>query len=617
MKLLQFIPYELTLKRSTIKKQADFSEATLVRTLKLVWTITEGKLIWVLLMVLSENAFFLSSMYLFKKIITLASGSGVYTPEKKHLITTYILYAFLGVVLYTIIKGISSYLGKLQGARVGEYVDDKVHESAIKLDMAFYESPDYFDKLKRAKDAGSERPNQIVTGLVDLVKSVFMLFNLVYVVTSLSSLIVPILALFFFPVFFLRRAEVKRLEALRLIHTPLDRKTSYLGSLITGDVLAKEIRGFGLGEYLKGLYLEIRFRLIAQKLKIVRKAAINGVLLGILLITGIFTCIYLFILKVFSGKVSIGEIAIFFGVIPQLFSSVQSLNSGILKIYEDNIFLGHLFKLFDLQSGLVEPEEPLTISLNTSSILEVEDLSFSYPNVDLTVLSNINIRIPAGKVIAIVGLNGAGKTTLIKLLSRLYDPTSGCIRMNGIDIRNYKSTDYRKCISTVFQDFGKYHVSAADNIRFGDIDTVRPDSEYIDAATRAGASLYIDEFSEGYETIMGRIFDEGREISIGQWQKLAIARALYSPSRFIILDEATSALDAKSEKELFDNLKESIGNRGALFISHRLSAVLHADFIYVMAGGQIVQSGTHAELIEMEGDYADLFKKKVKRIKTD
>lgn len=579
------------------------------KTLKLIWSLTPALTALTLVLIFVENLFFLFSAFTFKKLINSISNIPANDIGKGGLVMHYFIFNFITVLLFILTKSVSSYISELQGARVNEYIDDKIHGCAVELDLAFYESPDYFDTLKRAKDAGADRPVGIITTFLAIIKDVAMLLTLSYIIAIINWGLIPLLILCIIPAFLARLRLAKQLHIRRLLQTPLEREASYISSLIVGDTLAKEVRSFGLGNYLKNKYLKIRLGLLAEKMLIVRRGAINSAITDSIATIAFFLCIGYVCYNAILGKISVGDITLFLVIFPQLFNILQNISSGISKLYQDNIFLTHLFKLFDLRSSLIEIDNPLPLSVNRDMALEVKDMCFTYPHSNSPALTNINLTIPAGKLIAIVGLNGAGKTTLIKMLCRLYDPTTGSIQLDGINIRNLNIADYRKCVSTVFQDFGKYNVSAADNIRFGDVDSVRNKDEVEKAATASGANTYVDKFPDRYETIMGRLFENGREISIGQWQKLAIARALYSPSKFIILDEATSALDAKSEKELFESLRYNIGNKGALIISHRLSAVQHADYIYVMADGQIKQAGTHQQLTEMDGDYADLFNK--------
>ncbi|WP_158995711.1 ABC transporter ATP-binding protein [Mucilaginibacter sp. L196] len=597
-----------TKRLNEIIKNLNFS-----KTLRLIWSLTPALTALTLFLIFVENIFFLLSAFAFKQLINAISHISIHGTDKDGAIRHYFIFNFITALLFMLTKSFSAYISELQGARVNEHIDDKIHGCAVELDLAFYESPDYFDTLKRAKDAGADRPVGIVTTFLGVIKNAAMLLTLSYIITVINWGLIPLLILFLIPAFIVRLRLAKQLHARRLVQTPFERQASYISSLIVGDTLAKEIRGFGLGNYLKTKYLKIRLGLLEERMQIVKRGAINSAITDSIATIAFFSCIGYVCYNAFLGKISVGEITLFLVMFPQLFNILQNISSGVSKLYQDNIFLTHLFKLFDLRSNLIETNNPVSVPVSDGMTLEVKNMSFTYPHSTSPALTNINLIIPAGKLTAIVGLNGAGKTTLIKMLCRLYDPTAGSIQLGEIDIRNFDSANYRKCVSTVFQDFGKYNVSAADNIRFGNIDDTCNVGEISKAAEASGANAYIDKFPDKYETIMGRLFENGREISIGQWQKLAIARAIYSPSKFIILDEATSALDAKSEKELFETLRDNIGNRGALIISHRLSAVQHADYIYVMTDGQVTQAGTHQQLIEMDGDYANLFKKTKKQ----
>jgi len=578
------------------------------RTLRLVWSISGRQLVWVLLLILLENVLFLLSLYVFRSLINAVVQTD--TVNKLETISKYLTEAGLLTVSYLILRSVISYLSEKQSARVSEYIDDKIHASAVSLDLGFYESPAYFDTMKRAKDAGPDRPNAILTNLVDIIKNMATGCILGYIMISISWLLLPLLVIFILPTLIVRMKYAERFYRWRRQQTPLERKSYYLSSLITEEVHAKEIKAYGLGNYLRSIYQAIRTDLILQRLKMARKNAFNETITTVVGISGLFACVGYICLSTAKGNTTIGDISLFLVIFPQLFTILQSLSGGISTLYQNSIFLNNIFELFDLRSNFPEPDQPLPVPNHNDLTLEMENVHFTYPHATEKTLENISLKIPAGKIIAVVGLNGAGKTTLIKILSRLYDPFFGHVKLDGIDIRKFKSTEYRKQISVVFQDFGKYNVSVADNIRFGDIDGTVSEEKVRACAMKSGAHEFVKKFPAEYETIMGRIFDDGHEVSIGQWQKLAIARAFYSDSRFLIFDEATSALDAKSEKELFESLREHIGRRGVLIISHRLSAVKHADHIYVMSEGKIKQHGTHEELIAVPGEYSKLFTKK-------
>jgi ATP-binding cassette subfamily B protein len=326
---------------------------------------------------------------------------------------------------------------------------------------------------------------------------------------------------------------------------------------------------------------------------------------------GFFTCIAYIALGTVRGTNSVGDIVMFLMIFPQSFNLIQYISSGISILYTNNIFINSIFELFDLKRISPDTRPSQEIPARADLDLVVQNLNFTYPGSDRLTLKNISMRIPSGKIIAVVGLNGAGKSTLIKLLCGLYKVDSGEISLGNVNINKFDVAAYRRQVSAVFQDFSRYNFTAEENIWFGNINNEVVHQDILKASENAGASTFVEKLPSGYKTMMGKLFDDGHEVSIGQWQKLAIARALYSEARFLILDEATSALDALAEKELFDSFRKHIGSRAAVIISHRHSAVKHADYIYVLSGGQILQEGTDHDLLNMEGDYSRLFKENI------
>lgn len=584
------------------------SNLNLKRTLGLVWSIAKKWTVLSVITIIIETVLFFISMYLLKLLVDSVGKSHLSAAAHEVLIRNYVIAAGLAAVLYAIVKAISGYITEVQASKVSAYIDDKIHEAAIQLDYAYYESPDYFDILKRAKDAGADKPNLIITTLVEIAKNSLNLLAVGSILLTIDWRLLPLLALFVFPTLLVRIHFANKLNFWRITHTAMERESAYLSTLITSETAAKEIRGFGLGNYFKDLYLKMKLELLDKRLHISFKRTKNEILTTAIASIGFFACIGVIAIGTVNGKTSIGDITLFLVAFPQSFSLMQNISGGISIVYQNNIFVNSIFELFDLKNTFEDTPTPLSIPSQEAVDLELKNVSFTYPHSDLPTLKNISLKIPAGKIIAIVGLNGAGKSTLIKLLSRLYDPTEGTVLLGNKDIRLFSTTDYRKKISTVFQDFYRYNVSAADNIRFGDLDKPVDRQAITDAAVNSGADEFIRHFPAGYDTVMGRLFEDGKEVSIGQWQKIAIARSFYSDANFLIFDEATSAMDAVAEKSLLDSFRNILGKRAAVMISHRHSAVKYADYIYVLSGGEILQEGTDSELLAMEGDYARLFK---------
>jgi ATP-binding cassette subfamily B protein len=305
--------------------------------------------------------------------------------------------------------------------------------------------------------------------------------------------------------------------------------------------------------------------------------------------------------------ISLGDMTLYLSIFRQGQSTFQSILSGIGNIYENNLFMAHYFEFLELkpQMQVIAPPKPLPDSLIRG--IEFRDVGFRYPESEEWVLRNIDLKIVPGEKVALVGHNGAGKTTLVKLLSRLYDPTEGAILIDGIDAREIDPLALRRKIGVIFQDFVRYHLPVSENIGFGQIDAAQRMDKIVEAARKSGADAIIEELPEGYQTMLGRWFHGGHELSLGQWQRIALARAFMRDAEILVLDEPTASLDAQTEYEIFQHFKELTDGKMAVLISHRFSTVRMADRIVVIQEGSIAEIGSHEELLRREGIYARLF----------
>lgn len=379
--------------------------------------------------------------------------------------------------------------------------------------------------------------------------------------------------------------------------------------------MVKEIRMFDLGDtfidkyksVFKGYYTGLR-RLILRE---------NIWQIGVTVIASIVNCLFFVLVayKVFMGEIQIGDYTLYTGALTSIASTVSLFITVSANVYEGTLYIDNLISFMKVDSSIVPTKpQPESVAHGCPHTIVFENVSFAYPGTDRYVLKNINLTIRPGETAVLVGLNGAGKTTFIKLLTRLYDPSEGRILLDGKDIREYDVRDLYSMFGIIFQDFGKYAFSVSENVRFGDVDRVADEGAVKDAAIAANAGDFIDRLPNGYDTPLMRVFEpDGIELSIGQWQKLAIARAFYSSSDILILDEPTASLDPIAEQEIFNEFDELRRDKTTIFVSHRLSSATMATKIIVLEYGELVEEGTHKELMMKKGRYYELFSTQARR----
>ncbi|HEY9828151.1 MAG TPA: ABC transporter ATP-binding protein, partial [Stenomitos sp.] len=388
--------------------------------------------------------------------------------------------------------------------------------------------------------------------------------------------------------------------------TTLNRRSIYLSMLLAQDQFAKEIRLFDLGTLFRQRVRDIRDRIYRENLKLMLQRAIadlSAETFAEILTIGVFVYIAY---QTIQGHLKIGDLVLYQQALQRGETALQGVLSGLSGLYEDNLFLNNLYEFLNLTPRIVDPIHPIDFPQPVQRGIAFENVSFQYAHSTRQALDRVSLKIGPSETIALVGENGSGKTTLIKLLCRLYEPTAGQITIDGIDIRDMAIADLRQQISVIFQDYAKYHFSAQENIWLGNI-LAPPDASVQQAAQRSGAHEVITQLPQGYDTILGKFFENGEDLSIGQWQKVALARAFLRQSQLIVLDEPTSAMDPKAEAEVFQQFQNLTQDQMAVIISHRLATVKMADRIYLMDRGKIAEQGTHAELMQLDGVYAYLF----------
>ncbi|MFO0701635.1 MAG: ABC transporter ATP-binding protein [Nitrospira sp.] len=551
----------------------------------------------------------LLALYLTKLLID-AVTEGLKTPWDDASLT-HILMILAGMAAVAVISAaltaVAELISRIQSDAVTDHMYAVLQTKSVEVDLEYYENARYQDTLHLAQQEAPYRPTAILNALLQMGQNAISLLAMAVLLWWMHWGVIPILILTAIPYFFAKLRKSTQLYAWERERTPLDRKAWYVNMLLTQAGAAKEVRLFNLGRRLQQWFADARSVLRQERIALERRWVFSGFIAQIIGVAGVFGVCSVLVVRTIDGLLTIGDLVICLQAVQRASGFLEGLGQSVSSLYESNLFLATLDEFLGLQSRLRVSTCPRAFPRLITEGIVFEHVSFQYPHEERVAIRDFTFSIRPGEHVAFVGANGAGKTTLVKLLCRLYDPSSGRVTIDGTDLRDYPIDDVRGAASGIFQDFVKFQLSVKDNIALGVRASAVDPFAIVQAARQAGIHEAIERLPDGYESLLGKLFDGGHELSIGEWQKVALARAILRDSQILILDEPTSAMDAKAEAELFERFHELAQGRTAILISHRLSTVKMADRIFVVDQGQIVEQGTHDELMAQQGLYTSLF----------
>lgn len=528
-----------------------------------------------------------------------------------------LIYLFIYRVLKRLALTAGTAVDNLSGELVIKQIKLRIMNKSHELDLQYFDLPEFYEKLENANREAGMRPIQVITKTFTAASTLIELISYIAVMVTapglgLAAFIIMAVSLPSAIISFIYR---KRNFNYKRRRSKDRREMNYYSDVLVNKDIVKEVRIFGLTDFFADKFKKVFGEYFKGLRTLILSESLWQIALGIVsVIVNLFFC-GIVALRVLSGEIMLGDYTLYTGAIMSIATCIATLISTSAGVYEGTLFIDNLMYFMNKSPGIVPTVTPgAKVKRNAPHTIEFKNVSFHYPGSERCVLQNINITFSPGQTTVLVGLNGAGKTTLIKLLTRLYDPTDGVILLDGRDIREYDLESLYGMFGIIFQDFGRYAVTVGENISFGDLSLTPSHDSLMVAARQSNADGFIEKLPQGIDTPLTRQFERtGSELSGGQWQKLAIARAFYSRSDILVLDEPTASLDPLAEQEIFNEFDRLRSGKMSIFVSHRLSSATTAGQIIVLEGGRVVEKGTHKELMEQKGKYYNLFSVQAKR----